>query len=90
MSLPYFDNTSRLNGFKPCPFCGRTSQTIYIASQSWGKHTDTMSFIIKCACGLDYHTGVYAYGKPDKHQNEIKARKRLIKVLLEAWNDRRA
>ena len=89
MSLPFFGYTTDLPGFLPCPFCSRTVQEIFKVRQRWGRSHDYIAFRIHCHCGLDFNTSLYCYGKIDKHyMDERKMRKKLLKPVQEAWNER--
>lgn len=88
MSLPLFAYTDDLDGFKPCPFCGRTGQEIFKPQQAQTKNHDSISFRIHCRCGCALDLGVYCYGKPDGSMSESKAKKKLLKLIQEAWNAR--
>lgn len=89
MSLLYFAYTTDLEGFKPCPFCGRTGQEIFKPQQVRAKNHDSISFSIHCRCGCILNLGVRSYGKPDENMTERKERKKLLKLIQEAWNARR-
>lgn len=86
MSLPLFAYTDDLDGFKPCPFCGRTGQEIFKDKQV--QDHDDISFSIHCRCGCILNLGVRSYGKPDENMMERKERKKLLKLIQREWNTR--
>ena len=88
MSLPLFAYTDDLDGFKPCPFCGRTGQEIFKPQQAQTKNHDSISFRIHCRCGCILNLGVRSYGKPDENMTERKERKKLLKLIQREWNTR--